>query len=148
MAKVHKPQDQYQWIQWSWELNLAVRESEVRNKCGVFFPLIIMIKKINKWKNNPSPPLMKFKCIVFMDQLNLILYCVKTSPSFPSLFTETFRRCRGDKLGLCLSLGNTAASIHVMNSTYFPKERNYNNSAAFHVTNCSSEFFASLPLSL
>lgn len=46
---------------------------------------------------------------------NLILYCV--SPSSPSLFTETFRGV--DKLGLCLSLGNTAASIHVMNSAYF-----------------------------
>lgn len=78
-----------------------------------------------------------------MDWLTLIVW--KQDPVVSSLWN--FQRCRGDKLGPCLSLGNTAASIHVMNSTYFPKKQNYNNSTAFHVTNCSSEFLASLSLS-
>lgn len=33
-----------------------------------------------------------------------------------------FTMCRREELGMCLSLGNTAAFIHVMNSTYFPKK--------------------------
>lgn len=77
------------------------------------------------------------------------LYPLSKNNFFYSLFTLKLSEVKEWEITcLCLSLGNAPLSIHVMNSTYFPKKWNYNNSKAFHVTNCSSELLASLPLSL
>lgn len=66
-------------------------------------------------------------------------------PSGKRQFSLLTLKLSGEKLAMCLSLGNTAASIHVMNSTYFSKENEtITIRRRFHVTNCSSEFLASL----
>lgn len=75
--------------------------------------------------------------------LSIIVWTGNSHAQTPVFPLSNFQRWSREKLGLCLSLGDIAASIHVMNSTYFPKKWNYNNSEAFHVTNCSSEFLAS-----